>query len=101
MSGDGRASNAEGPPRTPPDDVCADVPDQTVRGLGTGAQIPHARTSGGYGLEYACDELTAALRFLASSERPRRERLQTVWTDHVQMLWMKPCLTAELLTEFP
>ena len=28
------------------------------------------------------------------------ERLQTVWDEHVQMLWMKPCLTLELLREF-
>jgi hypothetical protein len=51
-------------------------------------------------LEYASDHLIAAVSSLASSERPLQERLQLVWDDHVQMLWMKPCLTSELLREF-
>ena len=51
-------------------------------------------------LEDASDHLTAALRSLAISERPLQQRLQEAWDDHVQMLWMKPCLTAELLRQF-
>ena len=27
-------------------------------------------------------------------------RLQTAWDEHVQMVWMKPCLTRDLLREF-
>lgn len=42
----------------------------------------------------------AAVTSLASSERPLPERLQVAWDDHVQMLWMKPCLTSGLLREF-
>jgi hypothetical protein len=44
--------------------------------------------------------LEAAVRSLASSERPLESRLQVAWDDHVQMLWMQPCLTIELLREF-
>jgi hypothetical protein len=51
-------------------------------------------------LDYAADHLTAAVRSLATSERPLAERLQTVWDEHVQMVWMKPCLTRDLLREF-
>jgi hypothetical protein len=51
-------------------------------------------------LEYASDHLTAAVKWLATSESPLQERLQTAWDNHVQMLWMKPCLTADLLREF-
>ena len=51
-------------------------------------------------LSYAADHVTAAVRSLASSKRPLAERLQTVWDEHVQMLWMKPCLTRDLLSEF-
>jgi hypothetical protein len=51
-------------------------------------------------LEYAADYLTSAVRSVASSERPLGERLQVAWTEHVQMVWMKPCLTSELLREF-
>jgi hypothetical protein len=51
-------------------------------------------------LEYASQQLTAAVRALATSEDELAERLQTAWTDHVQMVWMKPCLTVELLREF-
>ena len=51
-------------------------------------------------LEYASDHLVAAVSSLARSERPLQERLQTTWDDHVQMLWMKPCLTSDLLHEF-
>ena len=51
-------------------------------------------------LDYAADHLTAALRTLATSERPLPERLQEAWDAHVQMLWMQPCLTTDLLREF-
>lgn len=51
-------------------------------------------------LEYASDHLLVAVRSLASSERPLQERLQVAWDDHVQMLWMQPCLTIDLLQEF-
>jgi hypothetical protein len=51
-------------------------------------------------LEYASERLTAAVKGLATSEAPLQERLQVAWDDHVQMLWMKPCLTADLLRDF-
>ena len=51
-------------------------------------------------LEYAADELEAAVRVLAAGETPLAERLQTSWDEHVQMLWMKPCLTRDLLRQF-
>lgn len=51
-------------------------------------------------LDYASDHLTAAVTSLASSEGPLHERLQCAWDDHVQMLWMQPCLTADLLRDF-
>ena len=51
-------------------------------------------------LEYATDHLTAAVGSLAKSERPLPERLQLAWDDHLQMLWMQPCLTTDLLAEF-
>jgi hypothetical protein len=51
-------------------------------------------------LDYAAYHLTAAVRSLATSELPLRERLQSAWDEHVQMAWMKPCLTRDLLREF-
>src|SRR5918999_3586848 len=51
-------------------------------------------------LAYAAEHLTAAVRSLAVSEDPLTERLQTAWDEHVQMVWMKPCLTRDLLREF-
>jgi hypothetical protein len=51
-------------------------------------------------LDYASHHLTAAVRSLATSEDRLAERLQTVWDEHVQMVWMKPCLTLDLLREF-
>jgi hypothetical protein len=51
-------------------------------------------------LAYATDHLTAAVGLLAKSERSLPERLQLAWDNHVQMLWMRPCLTADLLAEF-
>jgi len=57
-------------------------------------------TLGVMSLQYASDQLSAGVRLLATSERPLAERLQTAWDDHVQMVWMKPCLTRDLLREF-
>ena len=51
-------------------------------------------------LDYASDHLTAAVRSLATSEEQLAERLQAAWGEHVQMVWMKPCLTRDLLREF-
>jgi hypothetical protein len=51
-------------------------------------------------LDYAAEHLTAAVSSLTTNEQPLAERLQTAWTDHVQMVWMKPCLTSDLLREF-
>ena len=51
-------------------------------------------------LGYAANHLTAAVRSLATSQSPLAERLQTAWNEHVQMVWMKPCLTRDLLREF-
>jgi hypothetical protein len=50
-------------------------------------------------LSYAAEHLTAAVRSLAVSEDPLVERLPIAWDEHVQMVWMKPCLTRELLRE--
>jgi len=67
--------------------------------------IAHQRPRGHYvllamSLEYASEHLTAAVRSLATSEDQLAERLQTAWNEHVQMVWMKPCLTRDLLQEF-
>ena len=51
-------------------------------------------------LGYATEHLTAAVCSLAVSEDPLAERLQVAWDQHVQMVWMKPCLTHDLLREF-
>lgn len=51
-------------------------------------------------LGYAAEHLMAAVRSLAVSEDPLAERLQIAWDEHVQMVWMKPCLTRDLLREF-
>jgi hypothetical protein len=51
-------------------------------------------------LGYAAEHLMAAVRFLAASEDPLADRLQIAWDEHVQMVWMKPCLTRDLLREF-
>jgi hypothetical protein len=51
-------------------------------------------------LQYASEELTRAVEQLATSELPLHDRLQAAWDDHVQQVWMKPCLTAELLADF-
>lgn len=51
-------------------------------------------------LAYASEHLTAAVRSLATSEATLPERLQAAWDEHVQMVWMKPCLTPDLLREF-
>ncbi len=51
-------------------------------------------------LTYASEHLAAAVRSLATSEQRLTERLQDAWDAHVQMVWMKPCLTRDLLREF-
>lgn len=51
-------------------------------------------------LDYAAGHLNAAIRSLAVTEGPLGERLQAVWEEHVQMVWMQPCLTADLLRDF-
>jgi hypothetical protein len=51
-------------------------------------------------LDLAAQHLTAAVRSLATSESPLAERLQIVWDEHVGMVWMKPCLTRDLLREY-
>jgi hypothetical protein len=51
-------------------------------------------------LDEAVEHLTAAVRSLATSELPLGERLQSAWDEHVQLVWMKPCLTRDLLREF-
>jgi hypothetical protein len=51
-------------------------------------------------LDYAADHLVEAVRTLARGDAPLAARLQAAWTENVQMLWMKPCLTRDLLAEF-
>jgi hypothetical protein len=51
-------------------------------------------------LDYAADHLLAAVKSLATSDDPLPERLQHAWDDHVQMVWMQPCLTSDLLRRF-
>ena len=51
-------------------------------------------------MDYASQHLTAAVRSLATSEDPLEGRLQSAWDEHVQMVWMKPCLTRDLLRDF-
>jgi hypothetical protein len=51
-------------------------------------------------LDYAIDHLRDAVRTTATAEGSPQQRLQAAWTQSVQMVWMKPCLTAELLAEF-
>jgi hypothetical protein len=51
-------------------------------------------------LDYASDQLAAAVRLVATSEDRLAERLQSAWDEHVQLVWIKPCLTRDLLREF-
>lgn len=51
-------------------------------------------------MDHAANHLSAAVRSLATSEDRLADRLQTAWDDHVQMIWMQPCLTRDLLQEF-
>src|SRR3954453_11559023 len=51
-------------------------------------------------LDYAAGHLEGAVRSLATGEAPLAERLQRAWQLEVQMLWMKPCLTYDLLRQF-
>ena len=43
---------------------------------------------------------TVSVRSLATSEDALSVRLQAAWDEPVGMLWMKPCLTVELLGDF-
>ena len=52
------------------------------------------------GLEIADEHLEAAVRCLAAGAGSPAERLQTAWEQHVQMVWMQPCLTRDLLRAF-
>jgi hypothetical protein len=51
-------------------------------------------------LEDASEYLAAAVRSIASSEQSLQTRLQVAWSEHLQLLWMQPCLTIDLLREF-
>ena len=51
-------------------------------------------------LEIADEHLEAAVRCLAAGGGSPAERLQTAWEQHVQMVWMQPCLTRDLLRAF-
>jgi hypothetical protein len=51
-------------------------------------------------LAYGVEHLTEAVAALASGEGTLATRLETCWTAHVQMVWMKPCLTPPMLDEF-
>jgi hypothetical protein len=51
-------------------------------------------------LAYGVEHLTAAVVTLASGEGTLATRLQACWTENVQMVWMKPCLTPPMLVEF-
>ena len=51
-------------------------------------------------LDYASGHLRDAVLSLARSELPLQERLQRAWDDHVQLVWMKRCLTRDLLRDF-
>ena len=50
--------------------------------------------------DYASNHLTAAVQSFATSEAQLHKRLQAAWDEHLQMIWMKPCLTRDLLREF-
>ncbi len=52
------------------------------------------------GIEYGVEQLTAAVKVLAGGDRPLGERVQSVWTDHVQMLWMSVYLPEDLNERF-
>ena len=49
---------------------------------------------------YALDHMAAAASSLAVSEDVLPTRLQACWHDHVQHVWEKPCLSADLAAEF-
>ena len=51
-------------------------------------------------LEYAAGHLRDAVVALAGSEQSMPARLQRTWDDHVQMVWMRRCLTRDLLRDF-
>jgi len=51
-------------------------------------------------LDDARDHLAGAVRSLASGDAPLVLRAQAAWDEHVALLWIKPCLTVELLRDF-
>jgi hypothetical protein len=51
-------------------------------------------------IEYGVEQLTLAVRGLASSDRPLAERVQSVWDEHIQMLWSGVYLPHELNERF-
>lgn len=51
-------------------------------------------------LDYAAGHLRDCVLALALGEVPLQERLQRTWDEHVQMVWMKRCLTRDLLRDF-
>jgi hypothetical protein len=51
-------------------------------------------------LDDARNHLARAVRSLASGDEPLAVRAQAAWDEHVQLLWIKPCLTVELLRDF-
>ena len=51
-------------------------------------------------LEYAAGHLRDSVVSLALSEQPMQQRLQAAWDTHVQMVWMKRCLSRDLLRDF-
>ena len=64
------------------------------------AKVESTGKNAAMSLAYASEHFTAAVRSLATSEAPLADRLQAAWDAHVQMVWMKPCLTRDLLREF-
>ena len=51
-------------------------------------------------LDFAAGHFRDAVVTLATSDQPMQARLQQAWIDHVQMVWMKRCLTRDLLRDF-
>ena len=77
-------------------DMVQEYVDVTQRWPPTSTTEPRPSMS----LGYAAEHLTAAVRSLARSETSLDARLQTAWDRHLQMVWMKPCLTRDPLREF-
>ena len=51
-------------------------------------------------LEYAVEQLSAAVTRLATGDQPAAARLQAAWTDHVQTLWQSLYLPVALNDRF-